>query len=214
MKNRSRMTFIAALALALCIPVSTSAQVGKNLGFVDPNLATREQLAALPGADAALVDAIIKGRPYADMLAVDKVVAPRVTGEKKVELYRKLFIPINLNAATNPEIMLVPGLGNRMLREFNEYRPYASLAVFTREIGKYVDRNEVARLEQYVFVPIDLNTGTDEQFLTIPGVGKRMVHEFKEYRPWKSQAQFQREIGKYVSKDEVARLWRYVTIKP
>ena len=44
-------------------------------------------------------------------------------------------------------------LGNRMLREFKEYRPYTSLAQFHREIGKYVDATELARLEQYVSVP-------------------------------------------------------------
>ena len=40
-----------------------------------------------------------------------------------------------------------------------------------------------------------------------------MVREFKEYRPWTSQAQFQKEIGKYVDQKEVARLWRYFVIK-
>jgi DNA uptake protein ComE-like DNA-binding protein len=64
-----------------------------------------------------------------------------------------------------------------------------------------------------MFVPIDLNTATDEQILLIPGVGKRLLHEFKEYRPYKAMAQFRREIGKYVSKEEVARLERYVTIQ-
>ena len=41
-----------------------------------------------------------------------------------------------------------------MLREFKEYRPYTALAQFHREIGKYVDEKELARLEQYVFVPV------------------------------------------------------------
>ena len=39
-----------------------------------------------------------------------------------------------------------------------------------------------------------------------------MVHEFEEYRPYTSIEQFQREIGKYVDEDEVARLERYVYI--
>ena len=70
-----------------------------------------------------------------------------------------------------------------MLHEFEEYRPYAALAVFHREIDKYVDDTELARLEQYVFVPIDLNTASDADILTIPGLGSRMLREFKEYRP-------------------------------
>ena len=99
-----------------------------------------------------------------------------------------------------------------MLHEFQEYRPYRALAQFRREIGKYVDDKEVARLEQYVFVPIDLNTATDADILTIPGMGQRMLREFKEYRPYKAMQQFRREIGKYVDDKEVARLERYVTI--
>ena len=37
-----------------------------------------------------------------------------------------------------------------MAHEFEEYRPYTSMEQFRREIGKYVDDDEVARLDQYV----------------------------------------------------------------
>ena len=40
-----------------------------------------------------------------------------------------------------------------------------------------------------------------------------MVREFKEYRPWKSWAQFDKEIGKYVGQKETDRLKRYVVIE-
>ena len=62
-------------------------------------------------------------------------------------------------------------------------------------------------------VRININTATDAEILKIPGVGPRMLHEFKEYRPWTSIAQFRREIGKYVDKAEVARLEKYIVIK-
>ncbi len=84
--------------------------------------------------------------------------------------------------------------------------------LFHREIDKYVDDTELARLEQYVFVPINLNAASDADILTIPGLGNRMLREFKEYRPYKAIEQCRREMGKYVSKEEVARLERYVTI--
>jgi radical SAM superfamily enzyme with C-terminal helix-hairpin-helix motif len=109
--------------------------------------------------------------------------------------------------------MLIPGMSSRMAHEFEEYRPYTSLAQFRREIGKYVDAKEVARLEQYVFVPMNLNTATEADFKTIPGMTNRMVHEFMEYRPYTSIEQFRREIGKYVDAKEVARLESYVTLK-
>jgi DNA uptake protein ComE-like DNA-binding protein len=80
-------------------------------------------------------------------------------------------------------------------------------------MGKYVDEKEVARLEQYVFVPINLNTASVEDILTIPGSGKKVAHEFEEYRPYKSMEQFRREMKKYWNDKEVARLERYVTIE-
>ena len=60
--------------------------------------------------------------------------------------------PININTATDAEILAIPGMGPRMLREFKEYRPYTSIEQFRREIGKYVDKNEVARLEKYIVI--------------------------------------------------------------
>ena len=60
--------------------------------------------------------------------------------------------PININTATDAEILAIPGMGPRMLREFKEYRPYTSIEQFRREIGKYVDKKEVARLEKYIVI--------------------------------------------------------------
>ncbi len=100
-----------------------------------------------------------------------------------------------------------------MAHEFEEYRPYKALAQFHREIGKYVDDTELGRLEQFVFVPINLNEVSDDDILTIPGMGNRMLHEFKEYRPYKNISQFCREIGKYVDDNELARFERYLVFE-
>ena len=137
----------------------------------------------------------------------------KVTPEQLTSLYEKAFVHINLNTGTGPEILLIPRVGKRMTREFEEYRPWVSMAQFDKEIGKYVDATEVNRLKQYVFIPLDLNTATDDQFKTIPNLGGNMLREFKEYRPWKTKAQFDKEIGKYVGDKETARLWRFMTIK-
>jgi len=84
------------------------------------------------------------------MAAFHALVSGSAPADRLEALYRAVFLPINLNAATREEILLVPGAGPRMAREFNEYRPYRTLQQFRREIGKYVDSAEVARLEQYV----------------------------------------------------------------
>jgi DNA uptake protein ComE-like DNA-binding protein len=80
------------------------------------------------------------------------VLATELNAQQKTEVYGKLWTPINMNTATDAEILLVPKLGNRMLREFKEYRPYTNIAQLRREIGKYVDEKEVARLERYVII--------------------------------------------------------------
>ena len=53
------------------------------------------------------------------------------------------------------------------------------------------------------FTLVNLNTGTKEKFLTIPGVNDRMLDEFNEYRPYGSILQFRQEIGKYVDASQV-----------
>jgi DNA uptake protein ComE-like DNA-binding protein len=63
-------------------------------------------------------------------------------------------------------------------------------------------------------VKINLNTGKREEFLLIPRVGSRMATELMEYRPWKTWAQFDKEIGKYVGQQEVDRLKQYVLLPP
>jgi DNA uptake protein ComE-like DNA-binding protein len=188
--------------------------VGTNNGVLNPNLASGEELATVPHINPDGAAAIVEGRPYLTATAFDaKLRELSLTDEQRAEVRTRLFVPINLNTATDEEMMLVPGVGNQMAHEFEEYRPWeGGMLRFRREIGKYVDDEEVARLEQYVFVPMDLNTASSEDMLTIPGVGDRMVHEFEEYRPYVDMAQFRREIGKYVDDNEVARLERYFVI--
>jgi len=160
-----------------------------------------------------MVKGLIEKRPFASQTDFNTFLTSQGLNRPQLaETYGKTFVHLNLNTATRDEILMVPNLGNRMAHEFEEYRPYKAMAQFRREMKKYVDDKEVTRLEQYVFVPINLNTATDEDIFSIPGLGKRMLHEFKEYRPYKNMEQFRREIGKYVDKNEVARLERFVTI--
>jgi predicted DNA-binding helix-hairpin-helix protein len=180
---------------------------------LNPNLASSAELAGVPGLNAAAVTAIEAGRPFLRMAALHAVVQRHVAETGWEQVYRALWLPIDLNDVTDQEILLIPGVGARMLREFREYAPYIALAQFHREIDKYVDDAELARLEQYVYVRIDLNTASDEAILSLPGIGSRMLREFKEYRPYAAMAQFEREMGKYVDADEVARMGRYVEIR-
>lgn len=203
---------VSAAALAAVIVVPARAQVGT--GLLDVNTATEAQLSGLPHMTPAVVGDLIEARPFGSIVDLNTFLLGRgLSAGQAAELYGKAFIHVNLNEGTREEILLIPGAGSRMAREFDEYRPWVSFAQFDREIGKYVDEAEVRRLKMYVFIPVDLNAASDEDLLSIPGTGPSMLGEFKEYRPWRSKAQFEREIGKYVDAKEVARLWRYVVIK-
>jgi DNA uptake protein ComE-like DNA-binding protein len=121
--------------------------------FVDPDAATREQLLAIPGINQATADALIAGRPYQNMVGVDRVLARNNLSEQQRDtIYTRLWKPIDLNTASKEEILLIPGVGPRMEHEFEEYRPYRAIERFRREIGKYVPPQEVARLERYVTI--------------------------------------------------------------
>jgi len=204
-------TAFAVFAATAGFSTSAGAQVAK--GLVDPNVAVEQDLRALPHMTPATVQGILDRRPFPSVTELNALLAGQsLTPEQLGELYGKAFIHVNLNTATSAEILLIPGAGRRMAHEFAEYRPWKSFAQFDKEIGKYVDAAQVARLKQYCFIPIDLNSASDEDILSIPGMGPRMLREFKEYRPYKAIEQFRREIGKYVDAKEVARLERYVTI--
>ena len=214
MTARSLLSIVPAVALVCALAAPASAQVGKSLGVVDANTAIEADLLAAPHMTPAVVKALMAARPFASITDLNAfLLGQKLTQEQATAFYGKAFVHINLNTATREEILLVPGAGNRMAREFAEYRPWKTWGQFDKEIGKYVGAQETARLAQYCFIPVNLNTATDDDILSIPGAGRRMVREFKEYRPWKTMEQFDKEIGKYVDEKEVRRLARYVVIQ-
>ena len=204
-----------AVAAAALVPLGASAQLGRQMGLVDPNVATEAQLLAVPHMNATIVKALMEKRPFMNVVELNTwLLAQGLTQQQLGESYTKMFIHVNLNLSPREEIMLIPRAGSRMAREFDEYKPYTGGYVqFRREIGKYVNEQEVAHLEQYTFIPIDLNTASDSAILSIPGAGPRTLREFKEYRPYPNIEKFRREMGKYWSEKEVARLERYIVIK-
>lgn len=212
--TRTQWMIGALLTLALIVPATTMAQVGKSQGVVDANTAAEQDLAKMPNMTPATAKALVGVRPFKSITELNTfLIGQGLTQEQAMQFYEKAFVHINLNTATPEEILLVPGAGKRMVREFAEYRPWKSWAQFDKEIGKYVGAAGAAKLAQYCFIPVNLNTATDDDILSIPGAGPKMVREFKEYRPWKSYAQFDKEIGKYVGQKETDRLKRYVVIE-
>lgn len=150
--SRPARAVLAAAVFALLLTSPATAQVGQTLGTLDANLATAEQLGALPGMTPAIIQAVVAGRPYRTMTAFDATLGRSLTAAQRKAIYPRLFLAVNLNTASDAEFNLIPGMGPRMLREFKEYRPWKHEAQFQKEIGKYVDAKEVARLWRYVTI--------------------------------------------------------------
>jgi DNA uptake protein ComE-like DNA-binding protein len=206
------LVVLSLVVTSIATMPTLGAQVGK--GLADLNTAPEATLAALPNMTAASAKLVVERRPFGSIVEFNTfALTLGLTQAQLNEIYAKAFIHVNLNTGSREEILLIPGAGARMVREFGEYRPWKTWAQFDKEISKYVGQPETDRLKQYVFIPVNLNTATDDDILSIPGAGARMVREFKEYRPWKTKEQFDKEISKYVGAKETARLWRYVVIE-
>ena len=175
---------------------------------LNANLATESDLVAL-GLSEEVVQKLLAARPFLSIADFNSIIEL----ENTEELFKKIFVPFNLNTTEEKDFKMIPGVGDKMAHEFEEYRPYTSILQFKREIGKYVDEQEVARYLDYVFVPVELNTSSEDDIKALPGIGKKMTHEFLEYRPYKNLAQFRKEIGKYVDDKELSRLERFVYLK-
>lgn len=135
------------VVLALCASTSLADSAS---GLMNANTATAEEIAGMPHMDEILAGVVVDHRPFVTIGELNHLLSSDLDEDQLEALYGRLFVPINLNDARRSDILLIPGVGGRMAHEFEEYRPYSNIEQFRREIGKYVDEAEVARLEQYV----------------------------------------------------------------
>src|SRR5262245_34022748 len=122
---------------------------------------------------------------------------------------------VDPNFVPDSTLAKLPYMTPAIVEAIKSARPILSIV----SLDSLLDAQKVAKaqrdsLYRKMFIHVDLNRGTDAEFLLIPGAGQRMLHEFKEYRPWTSFEQFRREIGKYfrANPGEVDRLEQYVFI--
>ena len=117
---------------------------------------------------------------------------------------------IDPNVAAESELRELPFMTPAIVKSMLEQRPFKTVL----ELNKFLldQKLTTAQAREFyrrAFVLINLNTGAREELLLIPGVGSRMSAELMEYRPWKTWAQFDKEIGKYVGQPETDRLKQY-----
>ena len=217
--SRASATAIATLlALTTGVTAPASAQLGRQQGLLEPNVATESAMLKVPGMNASIAGSLKDARPVLSIVALDSILASKsLTKAQRSALYGRMFVHVDLNRGTDAELLLVPGVDGKTLAALKAGRPYKTLAQFRAAMTKAGNATSATRLERYFFIPVDLNTFTDpimDSFASI-GVGtKQWKHEFAEYRPWTSMEQFERNIGKYVRgrPTELKRLQRYVII--
>ena len=166
---------------------------------VDPNQADADTMQQLPGATPELVQTLIVGRPYdsadAFLSALGQSVAADLVAAAKTFLApdagpTATWLKYNLNTASEAQLMSIPGAGERMTREFEEYRPYTTIEQFRGEIGKYVSPEEVAAFETYLFVPVAPSQVDTDTLQQMPGVNADVAQALLAEGPFDSVESF------------------------
>jgi DNA uptake protein ComE-like DNA-binding protein len=120
---------------------------------------------------------------------------------------------VDANTITEAELVKLPGMTPAIAKALIAARPFDTATVLnTFLLGQKLTQDQAHALYRDIFVNINLNTATAAEIMLIPGAGKRMAHEFEEYRPWRNYAQFDKEIGKYVGAEKTAQLAQYTFI--
>ena len=180
---------------------------------IDPTQADEATIATLPGVDADMAKTLAAGVPYASddafLQAASALVSPDQAAAIAGYLASKVrpsvqWTMFNLNTASDAQLLTVPSSGDKMLNEFKEYRPYATIKAFETEIGKYVDSSVVAGYERYLFVPVDPTQADAETLAQLPGVNSDIASDLVKGVPYASTDAFSQALGKVVSADQLA----------
>lgn len=149
------------------------------------------KLTATHGCTLALIATLISGCG-SEQTQSQKNVAP-ITDSYESYVDTLNFGPLkrlNLNTASLEDLGRIPGVTPRMVREFDEYRPYVSIAQYRKEIGKYVDEAMVAQYEKYLYVPVEFNESDSRTIEQIPGITSDKAARLIAGRPYVSRKAF------------------------
>lgn len=136
--------------------------------------------------------------------AVTTTTETTATGATTAPVESVAMTKFNINIVTPEEILTIPNTGNRMVREFEEYRPYVSIQQFRQEIGKYVDEAQVAEYEQYIYVPVSANDSDAATLQQLPGVDETVAAALIAGRPYASNEAFLAALAEQVSPEQLA----------
>ena len=76
--------------------------------LIDPNSASEEDLAAVPGMTEAAAAAIIAGRPFGTPTEMDAAIGDSLDEESRKSVYAHVFIKVGLNTGAEDDYKLIP----------------------------------------------------------------------------------------------------------
>ncbi len=180
---------------------------------VDPASADSATLAQLPGVSADIADQLSSGAPYADDAAFVASLSAVVSADfaalapeylASTAAASATWVKFNLNTASDDQFLTIPGMGDKMLDEFNEYKPYSSIVQFRQEIGKYVDESQVSDWERYVFAPVNIASADAGTLMQLPGISEDDANTLVGSVPFADAAAFEAALGSLVSAEQLA----------
>jgi DNA uptake protein ComE-like DNA-binding protein len=206
---RLNVRAFASAGLVVLVAASAKAQVGENI--MDMNAVTEAQLERLPNMTPDLTKGLLGGRPFADITKLNTFLLEnqKLTPVRAAEIYRKVFVHVDLNNAPIEQLRLIPGITDTAPRDIMAKRPWKSLAQFNIDFAKAASPALADRWVQYLFIQMNANSASDQDLATIPGGGTKATAEIKAHRPYSSKQQFETEVGKGLGAPEAARISRF-----
>ena len=192
---------MAAVLVACGAATTSDTTVGLAPASTQPPAFTTSAPATAATSAASDATVVANAIPAATAVASAAPAATAATATAK----------LNLNTVTEDQLMsTIPNFSTRMVREFMEYRPYISIQQFRKEIGKYVDANQVATYEQYVYVPIDVDQTDAATLQQLPGVDAAIAEQLIAGRPYGSSQAFLTKLAGLVSAADAQQAAAYL----
>ncbi len=186
------------------------------------NSRAEEDFLTIPGVGERMAHEFVEYRPYLSIRQFRREMGKYVDETQIAAYEAHVYVPVDVNEADTATLMQLPCVDEAIATALAGARPFDTRADFLDLLGEQLAARDAALAQHWLmeeedepqppFTLFNLNSRAEEDFLTIPGVGERMAHEFVEYRPYLSIRQFRREMGKYVDETQIAAYEAHVYV--